>query len=77
MEVSRKASCKSEAGGPEEEGPTGLPRREGGEGPGQAVLWFRGTQPVSLGALHWLCWVPGAPLLGQDRHLTSQALCLT
>lgn len=29
----------------------GLPRREGGEGPGQAVLWFGGTQPVSLGAL--------------------------
>lgn len=51
MEVSRKASCKSEAGGPEEEGPTGLPRREGGEGPGQAVLWFGGTEPVSLGAL--------------------------
>ena len=37
--------------GPEEEGPTGLPRREEGEGPGQAALWFRGTRPVSLGAL--------------------------
>lgn len=37
--------------GPEEEGPTGLPRREEGEGPGRAVLWFRGTRRVKLGAL--------------------------
>lgn len=38
----------------------GLPEREGGEGPGRAVLWFRGTRRVNQGALqrgllwHWV-----------------------